>query len=238
MYRTGDRARWLADGTIEYLGRLDFQIKLRGFRIEVGEIEQALASDPRVRECAVVLRNDAGIEARLVAYFVAVGDAKVSSTELRARLEESLPSYMVPWSYVQLCVMPLSPSGKLDRKALPAPEASSGPRVRIAPRDDVEERVLAIWKQVIGARDIGVTDRFNEVGGNSLAAVRVFSRIAAEFSTKLAARDDPQARHRGALGGVVARARTGRGVEVHHPVHDVEPRVRRSSVRMRRRATS
>jgi amino acid adenylation domain-containing protein len=185
MYRTGDRARWLADGTIEYLGRLDFQIKLRGFRIEVGEIEQVLASHPAVRECAVVLRNDEGIEPRLVAYYVSSGGSAVSSVELRERLEEQLPSYMVPWSYVSLAAMPLSPSGKLDRKALPAPEASSGPRVRIAPRDSVEERVLAIWKQVIGAREIGVTDRFNEVGGNSLAAVRVFSRIAAEFSTKL-----------------------------------------------------
>ncbi len=185
MYRTGDRARWLADGTIEYLGRLDFQIKLRGFRIEVGEIEQVLASDPAVRECAVVLRNDDGLDPRLVAYYVPVGEWTTTSLALRARLEQHLPSYMVPWTYVPLAAMPLSPSGKLDRKALPAPEESAGPRVRIAPRDKVEERVLAIWKEVIGARDIGVTDRFNEVGGNSLAAVRVFSRIAAEFSTKL-----------------------------------------------------
>jgi thioesterase domain-containing protein len=185
LYRTGDRARWLEDGTIEYLGRLDFQVKLRGFRIEVGEIEAALAADEMVRECAVVLRTDPGIEPRLVAYYVPVSGASVPPAKLRGRLEKLLPSYMVPWVYVPLDTLPLSPSGKLDRRALPAPEGVIQRGESVAPRDDVEARVLRIWKDVLGAANIGVTDHFNEVGGHSLAAVRVFSRIAKEFERKL-----------------------------------------------------
>ncbi|MEO7458043.1 MAG: thioesterase domain-containing protein, partial [Gemmatimonadaceae bacterium] len=185
MYRTGDRARWLDDGTIEYLGRLDFQVKLRGFRIEVGEIEAVLASDPAVRTCAVLLRNDPGIEARLVAYYVPEPGASTTPDALRARLDTLLPSYMVPWLYVPVESMPLSPSGKLDRKALPAPEGVLPRAAAVAPRNDIEARVLAIWEHVLNRKNIGVTERFNEVGGNSLAAVRVFARIEREFEQKL-----------------------------------------------------
>ncbi|MEP6732347.1 MAG: amino acid adenylation domain-containing protein [bacterium] len=185
LYRTGDRARRLGDGTIEYLGRLDFQIKLRGFRIEVGEIEAALTGDDRVRECAVVLRTDPGIEPRLVAYYVPASEATASSAELRGRLELILPSYMVPWVYVPLDALPLSPSGKLDRKALPAPEGALAREEAVAPRDDTEAHVLRIWQEVLGRSNFGVKDRFNEIGGHSLAAVRLFSRIEKEFARKL-----------------------------------------------------
>src|SRR6185369_2805493 len=181
----GDRARWLEDGTIEYLGRVDFQVKLRGFRVEVGEIEAALAAVDGVRDCVVVLRTDAGIEPRLVAYYVLAAGASLSAADLRTQLEQSLPSHMVPWLYVPLDVLPLSPSGKLDRKALPAPEGAVSRRETVAPRDEIEAHVLRIWEEVLGVTNIGVTDHFNEVGGHSLAAVRVFARISKEFERKL-----------------------------------------------------
>ncbi len=184
VYRTGDRARWLADGTLEYLGRLDFQVKLRGFRIEIGEIEAALAGVAGVRHAAVVLRSDPGTEPRLVAYSVPVA-AEIPAQVLREALGATLPSYMVPPVFVALATLPLSPSGKLDRKALPAPERDRSQPAATAPRDSVEARLLRIWQDVLGTKGIGVTDHFNDVGGNSLAAVRVFTRVAKEFGNQL-----------------------------------------------------
>jgi amino acid adenylation domain-containing protein len=183
MYRTGDRARWLSDGTVEYLGRLDFQVKLRGFRIELGEIEATLLRHPDVRDCVVVARADGG-DQRLVAYFVGDG-APPTTAALRAHLLETLPDYMVPSAFVVLEALPLSSNGKVDRRALPAPESAPRDRVAVAPRDELEARLLKIWEQVIGRTGFGVTDGFNESGGNSLAAIRIVARIEQELGRQL-----------------------------------------------------
>ena len=185
LYRTGDRARWLNDGTIEYLGRLDFQVKVRGFRIEIGEIEAAINAVPGVKESVVVLRSDVGIEPQLVAYYVTHAEHRVATSEVRSRLAERLPAHMVPGPIVELKVFPLSPSGKLDRRALPAPQQQERTTEIVAPRDDVERRLHRVWQNVLGVREVGVHDTFNDLGGHSLAALRVVRTIEKEFGTPL-----------------------------------------------------
>ncbi|HEY7767793.1 amino acid adenylation domain-containing protein [Longimicrobium sp.] len=180
LYRTGDRARWRADGAIEYLGRLDFQVKIRGFRIELGEIEAVLREHESVADCVVVARGDAG-EQRLVAYVV--GGAETDA--LREHLRQGLPDYMVPSAFVSLSHLPLTPSGKLDRKALPAPEYAAAADGYVAPRTPVEEVLAAVWAEVLRLERVGVHDNFFELGGHSLLATRMASRIRAEFSVEL-----------------------------------------------------
>nr|WP_276604317.1 amino acid adenylation domain-containing protein [Nannocystis pusilla] len=177
MYRTGDLARFRDDGAIEFLGRIDHQVKIRGFRIELGEIEAALAAHPSVRDCVVVAREDATGDKRLVAYVV--GDVAVS--ELRGSLAASLPDYMVPSAFVFLDALPLSPNGKVDRKALPAPETTRAADTYVAPRTDLERALVAIWEELLAARPIGVNDDFFLLGGHSLLAFRVVSAIQARF---------------------------------------------------------
>ena len=172
MYRTGDRVRWTAEGAVEYLGRLDTQVKVRGFRVEPGEVEAALGRHPRVSACAVVARGDAAGEKRLVAYVV--GDAEAD--ELRSALRTSLPEYMVPDAFVFLDALPLGANGKVDRRALPAPEQASG-ETYAAPRTPVEERLAAIWGEVLGHERVGIHDDFFALGGHSLLAARVVSRV-------------------------------------------------------------
>ncbi|HEX7243606.1 MAG TPA: amino acid adenylation domain-containing protein, partial [Longimicrobiaceae bacterium] len=157
LYRTGDRARWRASGEVEYLGRRDFQVKVRGFRIETGEIEAVLREEARVREAVVVAREDAPGEVRLVAYVVARGE--VPEGELRARLRERLPEHMVPGALVVLEELPLTGNGKVDRRALPAPEWTSG-EAYVAPRTPVEEVLAGIWGDVLGAERVGAGDDF------------------------------------------------------------------------------
>ncbi|HET7460811.1 MAG TPA: amino acid adenylation domain-containing protein [Longimicrobium sp.] len=172
LYRTGDRVRRRADGTLEYLGRLDGQVKVRGFRIEPGEIEAALRRHQGVRECAVIAREDAAGDTRLVGYVA--GDAHPD--QLRAHLRDTLPDYMVPGAIVKVDALPLTPNGKLDRRALPAPGAEGGGAV-LPPRDAVEERVAQAWAEVLGAARVGVHDNFFDLGGTSLLLYRVFSRL-------------------------------------------------------------
>ncbi|HEU4562478.1 MAG TPA: amino acid adenylation domain-containing protein, partial [Longimicrobium sp.] len=173
MYRTGDRVRWLADGTIDFLGRTDFQVKIRGFRIEPGEIEARLREHAAVRQAVVLAREDAPGEKRLVAYVV--GDAEAGA--LKAHLDASLPPYMVPAAYVRLEALPLTSSGKLDRKALPAPDGAAFVRRHEPPRT-LTERVLAeIWSELLGVERVSRRDHFFDLGGHSLLAVRLVSRV-------------------------------------------------------------
>jgi len=181
LYRTGDLARWCSDGRIEYLGRLDHQVKIRGQRIEPGEIEAALVQDFAVSECAVLAREDrpGSGDWRLVAYVVP-RDATLSVDDLRSALRQRLPESMVPSAFVVLDALPLTANGKLDRRALPAPDAAArGPVV--APRTATEEAIAAAWCEVLGLPAVGVEDSFFDIGGHSLLIVQVHRLLAPQF---------------------------------------------------------
>ena len=184
IYRTGDLARRLPGGEVDYLGRADFQVKVRGFRIEPGEIEAALAAEPGIREAVVVVREDTPGDARIVAYFVAEGDPPAPET-LRAALAARLPEWMLPSAWVPLDALPLTPSGKTDRRALPAPDPVARAGEPVLPRTPAEAAIAAIWAETLGARTVGVHDDFFELGGHSLLATRVLVRICAAFGVEL-----------------------------------------------------
>jgi amino acid adenylation domain-containing protein len=184
LYRTGDRARWLSTGAIEFLGRTDDQVKIRGFRIEPGEVEAAIGTHPAVREAAVAVRGE-GAGRRLVAYVVPVDGSNAAAAELRAHVAAQLPEYMVPALWMVLDSMPLTPSGKVDRRALPAPDVTAAAAAtRVPPRTPAEELVAGIWESVLGVRP-GVHDNFFETGGHSLRATQVVSRIREAFGIDL-----------------------------------------------------
>jgi amino acid adenylation domain-containing protein len=180
MYRTGDLGRWLADGNIEFLGRNDFQVKIRGFRIELGEIEARLTEHEGVREAVVIAREDTAGDKRLVAYYTRINadNPDMGAEVLRAHLSQKLPEYMVPAAYVRLEVMPLTANGKLDRKALPAPEGDAyATRGYEAPVGDTEAAVAEIWAEVLKLERVGRHDNFFELGGHSLLVVTVIERM-------------------------------------------------------------
>jgi surfactin family lipopeptide synthetase A len=182
LYHTADRARWRNDGTIEHLGRLDSQIKLRGFRIEPGEIEAGIAQHPAVREAAVIAREDRPGDKQLVAYFVAKHPAPDLVDQLRARLRSALPEYMVPTRFVMVPALPRTPNGKFDRNALPAPAPEGeSPRAAalVAARTAAEELVLGAFRDVLERSDFGVLDSFFNLGGHSLMAARLMFRLRA-----------------------------------------------------------
>ena len=176
MYRTGDRARWRADGTVEYLGRLDFQVKVRGVRIELGEVESALLEQPGVTAAVAIVAADHPGEPRLVAYVVRAADAAIPSV-LRDALALTLPAAMVPTQIVELDALPLTPSGKLDRKALPAPPELRSTREYLAPRTPTEVVVAAVFADVLGVERVGAADNFHDLGGHSLLALRIAGRL-------------------------------------------------------------
>ncbi|HEX8456524.1 MAG TPA: amino acid adenylation domain-containing protein [Pyrinomonadaceae bacterium] len=181
LYRTGDRARFLSDGTIEYLGRVDYQVKVRGFRIELGEIEAALSAHAQVSEVVVIAREDEVGDKRLIAYLVLEEtDAPAPEVnEWRAFLKERLPEYMIPAAFVMLDQLPLSPNGKVDRRALPVPDQAR-PVLRqafVPARNGVEQQLVDIWAEVLRVERIGVHDDFFELGGDSLIATRLVSRV-------------------------------------------------------------
>jgi amino acid adenylation domain-containing protein len=182
MYKTGDRCRYRADGTIEFLGRADHQVKIRGFRIELGEIEIRLGEHPSVRECVVIAREDSPGDKRLVAYVVFEG-AERDISALKAHLEVELPDYMVPAIFVELDQLPLTSNGKLDRPALPAPTVTGS--YYIAPRTHAELVIARIFSRLLGVALVSAQDDFFELGGHSLLATQLFAAIATELSVKL-----------------------------------------------------
>ncbi|MGW1201114.1 condensation domain-containing protein, partial [Streptomyces sp. NPDC002536] len=188
MYRSGDVARWRADGTLEYLGRADDQVKIRGFRIELGEIESALTAHPEIAEAVVVAHAGPDGHRRLVAYLVSGQD--LSTAELRAHLGESLPDYMVPAVFVSLERLPLTPSGKVDRRSLPEPEVQAGRlgSEYVAPRTAAEEVLAAVWSEVLGVEKVGVHDNFFDLGGDSIISIQVASRAGRALGVRLSPR--------------------------------------------------
>ncbi|MFC6015638.1 amino acid adenylation domain-containing protein, partial [Plantactinospora solaniradicis] len=188
LYRTGDRVRRRNDGRIEFLGRVDEQVKIRGFRIETGEVERALLGHPDIAEVAVVARTD-GDDARLVAYLVPVDEATGVPPvgHLRTHLSRTLPEHMMPSAFVWLAALPQTPNGKTDRRALPAPDAVRPDLVDEyhRPRTPTEELLVGIWSEVLGVDGIGVDDEFFEIGGNSLLATQVVSRIRSVFDVEM-----------------------------------------------------
>ncbi|MFI2184141.1 amino acid adenylation domain-containing protein [Streptomyces sioyaensis] len=186
LYRSGDLARVTPDGEIEYLGRCDHQLKVRGYRIEAGEIEARLLDHPAVDSAVVVPHRDPGGDTRLVAYVTGAGEA-VSGDELRALLEERLPGYMVPWRVVVLDALPLTVNGKVDRAALPDPGGirPAGATTYAEPRDDTERAVAAACAEVLGLDRVGRSDNFFELGGHSLLATRLVFRLRADLGTEL-----------------------------------------------------
>jgi amino acid adenylation domain-containing protein len=187
LYRTGDRVRWLAGGMLEFLGRIDDQVKLRGFRIEPGEIETVLNEHPSVAHSVVILREDRRGDKRLMAYCVPAGGAALDVTDLTRHLRTRLPDYMVPWAFVRLEALPLTPSGKINRRALPAPD-DSRPELEtryVAPRNRIEQQLASIWRELLALDRIGVDDNFFALGGHSLLAIRLFTRIEQAFGRKL-----------------------------------------------------
>jgi Phosphopantetheine attachment site/AMP-binding enzyme/AMP-binding enzyme C-terminal domain len=190
LYRTRDRARYLADGRIEFLGRSDFQVKLRRFRIELGEIEAALRGHSEVREAVAAMQRDADGEPYIAAYIVPARDTAPVPAGLRAFLKERLPEYMVPAAWVTLDKLPLTSSGKLDRAALPEPDCRKREieSPLVAPSNSLEEILAEIFADILGVAQVGVHDNFFELGGHSLLATRAVARIRKALNTDLTLR--------------------------------------------------
>lgn len=185
LYKTGDIVRYLPDGNIEFQGRVDFQVKIRGFRIELGEIECVLEKHPAVAQAVVTAREVEGVK-RLAGYIVAVSDV-VTSADLRRHVKSALPEYMVPADFVFLKSFPLTPNGKVDRRALPEPALTDEEKSAtfVAPRGENEAAMAKLWEQVLGKKPIGVRDNFFELGGHSLLAIRLTRQIEKRFGKKL-----------------------------------------------------
>ncbi|MHC5857702.1 non-ribosomal peptide synthetase [Nostoc sp.] len=191
LYKTGDRVRYLSDGNLEFLGRIDNQVKVRGFRIEPEEIELALRQHPQVREVVVIVREDKLGDKRLVAYVVPRQNQGSSTSELRLFLRSKLPEYMVPSAFIMLKNLPVTPNGKVDRLALPSPDTAR-PDIEdifVAPRTPVEKQLAEVWSEVLRLERVGVHDNFFDLGGHSLLATQVVSRLRDAFEVDLALRD-------------------------------------------------
>ncbi|MCM3670698.1 non-ribosomal peptide synthase/polyketide synthase [Mesobacillus maritimus] len=186
IYKTGDLARWLPDGNIDYIGRVDDQVKIRGYRIELGEIENHLLSYDKVNEAVVLISETTSNEKRICAYFVA--NEEIDDAELRAFLKQTLPDYMVPSAFIQVNEWPLTANGKLDKRALPLPIWSNHLIEKVAPRTFIEARLLEIWKSQLNLESVNIDDNFFEVGGHSLTAMMVMSRVTEVFNVNLTIR--------------------------------------------------
>ncbi len=188
IYKTGDMARWMSDGRIDFLGRADHQVKIRGYRIELGEIESLLSKHQTVREAVVIAREDNPGDVRLVAYIIPNSNETINGDVLKTALREKLPDFMVPAHYVQMDVFPFTPNNKIDRKALPAPEEKriekSGGELA-EPTNEIESKVLDIWKEVLGLSIVGIEDNFFDLGGHSLLAVKAQRSLSELFPGKV-----------------------------------------------------
>jgi hypothetical protein len=190
MYRTGDLGRWHIDGTLEFLGRNDFQVKIRGYRIELGEIEAQLRRQNGIREAVVVAREDAPGERRLVAYCTSEAEQGPSAEALRGQLAKQLPAHMVPAAFVMLPSLPLTANGKLDRRALPAPERDAHAVSEYeSPRGQMEQTLAQIWQELLQVERVGRHDDFFALGGHSLLAVLLVTRMESVTSRELSVRD-------------------------------------------------
>jgi amino acid adenylation domain-containing protein len=207
LYRTGDLARYRDDGMLEYLGRIDFQIKLRGLRIELGEIEAVIRRHPDVRDAVAVVREDEPGDKRLVCYITPNSEHILAPQELREYLEDRLPAYMIPATFMMIDAMPLNAHGKVDRMALPSPlfERPELDTDFVAPRTETEERIAAIWREILGIDVVGIQDNFFKLGGHSLMAVQVMSRINTLFHMDLPLRDFFESPTIEGIAGVVER---------------------------------
>jgi amino acid adenylation domain-containing protein len=186
LYRSGDVARFGDEGEVEFLGRIDYQVKIRGFRVELGEVQAALSACEGVRDCVVVVHRDANAEEWLVAYVVAENESPTTE-ELRTALQQTLPEFMVPSIFVTMAEIPLLTNGKVDRQALPAPgESRAGAEeAYVAPRNRTEELLAGIWSEVLGIEKIGINSSFFDLGGHSILAIRIVTRVREVFNVKL-----------------------------------------------------
>jgi acyl carrier protein len=187
LYKTGDLARYLSDGNIEFVGRTDDQVKLRGYRIELGEIEALLGQHPMVQRSVVVVREDTPGDKRIVGYVVARPKESFDASEVRQYLKQKLPEYMIPAALVLLDELPLTVSGKVDRRALPAPDQNGLQLANVyqPPRTPTEQTLVAIWGEVLKLEKLGIYDNFFDLGGHSLLATQIISRIRSAFSIDL-----------------------------------------------------
>ena len=189
MYKTGDVVRWRSDGRLEFVGRTDHQVKIRGFRIEPGEVEEVLREHPALADAAVVVRQRAAGDLQLAAYTVVRRGETATAADLRRFLRERLPDFMIPAAFVSLDALPLTASGKVDRRALPNPDWSGDGAARegefVAPRTSTERQLAAIWSEVLNVERIGAHDNFFDLGGNSLLAMRLAPRVRNVFSVDL-----------------------------------------------------
>ena len=176
LYRTGDTVRYRQDGQLEFIGRVDDQLKIRGYRIEPGEIEAVLLEHPDIREAAVVAHPTAGGHLQLVAYVVAAENASLNVENIRGYLAQQLPDYMIPGVIMELDALPLNPHGKVDRRRLPKPDTTVHAKEYVAPRNEVEEKLAAIWKEVLKVERVGIRDNFFELGGDSILSIQVIAR--------------------------------------------------------------
>jgi amino acid adenylation domain-containing protein len=215
VYRTGDRTRWLPTGELEFLGRLDAQVKVRGFRMELGEIESLLVEHPQVREAAVLATGESGHGQRLLACVVGSNGRAPASAELHDYLKNRLPEYMVPAEFISVPAIPRTPGGKIDRRALPALEGSERHGAPAPARTGTEQVFLEIWREVLGLKNVGIHDDFFALGGHSLLALQVASRIRDRFGMELALRevfDEPTIAH------LAARVDAARRAGDHEPL--------------------
>jgi acyl carrier protein len=224
LYQTGDRARWRPGGTLEFLGRLDEQAKVRGYRVEPAEVEAAMAQLPGVRACAVIVEG-AGDDARLVAFIEPAEGGDPGAREIRRALGDRLPGYMVPSLVVGVSSLPMTPNGKVDREALAAlgPFRPESEAEYVAPRTPTEEAVASAWAEVLGLDRVGVNDHFFDLGGHSLLATRVISRVREECGVDLPLRamfEEPT------LSGLAARVDTARGEATGRPDGPIVPAAR------------